>query len=67
MATWVEPDWGGRPYLICIFHTKAAGASFPLPAVRPDEWPDLTLEEMQVFMTQGATENEARGDDDGSE
>jgi hypothetical protein len=46
--------------LICILHTKAAGASFPLPSVRPDNWPDLSDEEMFACMEQGANEADAR-------
>lgn len=66
-ATWVEPSWGGAPRLVCIFHTKEAGASFPLPAERPDKWPDLSRDEMQAFMDKGAAEAQARGEGDGSE
>jgi len=66
--TWVEPKMGNDgAYLICIFHTKEAGASFPLPSCRPDNWPNLTQDEMQTFMDKGAAEAAARGAHDGSE
>ena len=58
--TWVEPDLGGGAVLICIFHTKEAGASFPLPSARPDNWPNLSDEEMIACMDQGAREADAR-------
>jgi hypothetical protein len=62
--TWVEP-WPEGAELVCLLHTKAAGASFPLPAARPDNWPDLTREELHAFMTQGAKEAEEREVADG--
>jgi hypothetical protein len=62
--TWVEPDLGGEATLICIFHTKEAGASFPLPSARPENWPNLTQDELHACMERGYQEADARGDDD---
>lgn len=32
------------PALLCLFHISGAGALFPLPIERPDDWPDWTIE-----------------------
>ena len=58
-TTWVEPSEDGPPTLICFAHTKASGAAFPLPKDRPDNWPDLTKEELNACMLRGAEEAEA--------
>jgi hypothetical protein len=60
--TWVEPVGSGPPILICIFHSKEAGASFPLPADRPDNWPNLTPEELHAYLLRGTDEAKARGE-----
>lgn len=44
----------GEINLLCFFHTKQAGAIFPLPkAGRPDHWPNMTDEEMIVLVEAG--------------
>ena len=49
---------GGLANLMCIAHTKAEGVMFPLPAARPDKWPDMTHEEMKLLVEQGAKEHD---------
>jgi hypothetical protein len=56
--TWVEP--GEPAMLVCIFHSRDAGACFPLPKERPEKWPDLTRDELHACMVKGANEEEAR-------
>jgi len=48
---------GERASLICLFHTPKEGASFPLPAEKPDTWPNLTNEEMEILVQQGMKEH----------
>lgn len=36
----------GRADLLCFFHTNEAGAMFPLPEERPENWPNLSDEEI---------------------
>ncbi len=57
--TFVDAQEGHLPILICIFHRRDAGASFPLPLERPDNWPNLSREELQAFMERGEKEHEA--------
>lgn len=35
----LTPD--GSAVLLCIFHTQETGLFTPLPARRPDNWPEL--------------------------
>lgn len=43
--------------LLCIFHTKLAGATFPLPKKgRPDKWPAMSDDEMSVLVDAGYQE-----------
>ena len=54
---------GKRVDLMCIFHTYEAGAMFPLPRdKRPDNWPNLTNDEMQKLVEEGTAEQEAEED-----
>lgn len=36
--------------LLCFFHTNEAGAMFPLPEERPENWPNLSEDEMAELM-----------------
>lgn len=44
---------GELPELLCIFHTNQEGAVFCLPKERPENWPDLNNDEMQVLIEEG--------------
>ena len=48
----------GKVNLMCLAHTKEETALFPLPATRPEKWPDMTNEEMQALVDQGFLEHE---------
>jgi len=65
MSTSVYVDEDGKAGLLCIFHKREEGAIFPLPReARPDNWPDITNEELDALMKLGAEEdNESRADD----
>jgi hypothetical protein len=54
----------GKASLMCFGHTKAEGALFPLPAARPDKWPDMTNEEMQTLVEQGMHEHNEGEEDE---
>lgn len=44
-------------YLLCIFHTSAAGAMFYLPTNgRPEHWPNVTHDEMVALTKAGHAE-----------
>lgn len=47
------------PILVCIGHTREAGATFCLPSDRPDHWPNLSNEEMQALVERGIAEHQA--------
>lgn len=48
-----------RINLLCVFHTSEAGALFPLPINdRPDNWLNLTDEEMSDLIDRGIKEQE---------
>lgn len=60
MPTGVIVNEDGTAELLCIMHTYEAGAMFPLPAERPDNWPDLPRDELNALMQKGAEEADAR-------
>ncbi len=64
MPTAVVVLESGRAELLCIFHTNAEGAMFPLPKERPENWPDLTKDELNACMFLGDAEDQAREDDE---
>lgn len=50
----------GRVDLLCFFHTYEAGAMFPLPRNdRPENWPNLTSDEMSALVDKGIEEQKA--------
>lgn len=50
---------GKRVDLLCFCHTYEAGAMFPLPLNgRPDNWPNLTNDEIKELVDQGIAEQE---------
>lgn len=56
------PD--GRASLVCLFHSAAEGAMFPLPrGKRPDHWPNCTFDEMKVLVEEGIAEEGAEDGD----
>lgn len=60
MPTGVYVSSDGQASLLCIFHEKEAGALFPLPKDgRPDNWPDISREELNAIMKQGSEEDDA--------
>jgi hypothetical protein len=63
MPTGVIVHEDGTADLLCIMHTYEAGAMFPLPAERPDNWPDLSREELNALMIKGAEEADARDEE----
>ncbi len=59
MPTGVHVDEDGKAWLLCIFHTNEAGAMFPLPKDgRPDNWPEVTPEELNAIMLKGQEEDD---------
>ena len=61
MPTFVHVDKDGRADLVCMFHSRDAGAMFPLPKNgRPDNWPNLSIKEVDDVMMQGQAEEERR-------
>jgi hypothetical protein len=44
------------PVLLCFGHSKHAGRSWRLPKERPDNWPDLTDDEMETVIREGLAE-----------
>jgi hypothetical protein len=50
--------------LVCIFHEKSAGAFFPLPKDRPDNWPNLSDDEMILLVDKGTAEADATEDEE---
>jgi len=61
VPTFVSVADDGQADLVCIFHEKAEGALFPLPTDgRPENWPNLTDEEVDVIMLQGQKEADTR-------
>lgn len=66
MPTVVVVDEDGNADLLCLFHSSEAGAIFPLPRdKRPDNWPHLTDNEVDVVMAEGQLEYDK--DDDNEE
>lgn len=59
-AVYVRED--GEANLLCIFHSYDAGALFPLPKDgKPDNWPNISREELNALMKQG---NDVAEDED---
>lgn len=74
MSAWIDKERGpecfcgmptgvhvidGKAWLMCIFHEYEAGAMFPLPKdERPDNWPDISREELNAIMKRGAEEDD---------
>jgi hypothetical protein len=55
----VVDEKSGEVNLLCLLHTKMAGAIFPLPkSGRPDKWPEMTDEEMIVLVDKGYEEQD---------
>lgn len=49
---------GKLVYLLCIFHTAAAGGMFYLPTNgKPEHWPNVTHDEMRVLVKAGNAEH----------
>ncbi len=44
-------------HLMCFGHTKAEGAMWPLPNDKPENWPNLSDEEMQALVEKGDAEH----------
>ncbi len=40
-------------FLMCLLHTPKEGVLFPLPPEKPDNWPNLSDEEMQNLFVKG--------------
>ena len=65
MPTVVVVDEDGKADLLCIFHTQAAGALFRLPRdKRPDNWPNLTDDEVDALMAEGQLEYDDEDDNE---
>lgn len=48
-----------RVDLLCIFHEFEAGAMFPLPKNnKPENWPNMTDDEMKSLVDEGIAEQE---------
>lgn len=61
MPTSVHVDSEDKAWLMCIFHSYAEGVMFPLPKDgRPDNWANVSREELNVIMEQGDKEDDAR-------
>lgn len=56
--TFVSVSEGNLPIFICIFHTYEAGACFALPKDRPENWPNLTNDEIKELVDRGIKEHE---------
>lgn len=64
MLTGVYVNSDGQAGLLCIFHETEAGAIFPLPKnARPDNWPELSREELNALMKLGAEQDAAEEED----
>ncbi len=48
---------GRLPILWCFGHTKEEGAWWPLPSEKPENWPNLSNEEMQTLIEKGEAEH----------
>ncbi len=56
----VVSEDGKRVDLLCIFHSYEAGAMFPLPVNgRPENWPNVTNDEIKALVEAGIAEQEA--------
>jgi hypothetical protein len=62
MPTFVDVDDEGNANLICIFHTYDSGAIWPLPKSRPDNWPNLSDNEIDALIELGFKERESNED-----
>ncbi len=50
-------ELGNRYGLMCFFHTKAEGAMFSLPSIRPDDWSsEMPQERVREVVLQGEKE-----------
>lgn len=56
--TFVSVLEGHLPMFICFMHTYEAGACFPLPKDRPENWPNLTNDEIKELVDRGIKEHE---------
>jgi hypothetical protein len=70
MPTVVTVAENGAASLVCLYHEADRGALFPLPRdKRPDNWPRLTEDEVDMVMFEGQDEadsklvQEAKGDE----
>jgi len=51
-------DDGKLSYILCIFHTNAAGAMFYLPTNgKPEHWPNVTHDEIRELVKAGNAEH----------
>lgn len=44
--TLVKVNSMGGAILLCLFHTSAEDVYWQLPEQRPDDWPNLTMEQL---------------------
>jgi len=56
--TFVSAQEGQLPMFVCILHSWDAGVCYPLPKERPENWPNLTNEELTVLVNKGFEEHE---------
>ena len=40
----------GKPLLFCVFHEQEEGACWSLPKERPDNWADISREEVEKLI-----------------
>ena len=59
IVTFIADGERKLPTLLCFLHEKEAGATFPLPKERPDNWPNLSNAEMIALIERGEKEQEA--------
>lgn len=68
MPTFVSVANDGHADLVCIFHEQQQGALFTLPTNgRPENWPNLTDQEVDEIMLKGNKEQEARDEEENDE
>ena len=60
--TFVSVGPNHLPVFICIFHSYEAGVSFALPKERPENWPNLTYDELVTLVGKGIEEHDLAED-----
>lgn len=53
--TSVKVGEDGEVILWCLFHTYGAGAYWPLPKIKPENWPNLSAAEMNALIASAQT------------